>query len=359
MKKSFYIILTFIAFLISCEAETEESRTSNLPPSRGGNADIIIVMDSLHWSGPLGAEVRKIFREPIPGLPQDEPHFFINQINPFQINDVFRSVKNLVYVATMNNQRIQGRKLKSEFTKESVERIAHNPDVFMLLKQNVFAKDQEVLHLFGNNEQELIENIQKNKEKIRDIFHKKELERISRSIFSRQAKNITNVLERDHQFSIKFPLVYELVYNKENFIWVREFGSDIDKNIFISYQDYTSEEIFKDENILKLRNLEVKKLGEDTDNVVYMDTETLIPMETQEITFNGKYAVESRGLWKLSNNTMGGPFLSYIFVDETLKRLYYIEGYVYSPGKDKRNSIKEIETILRTFKTTDQLQARN
>jgi hypothetical protein len=87
-----------------------------------------------------------------------------------------------------------------------------------------------------------------------------------------------------------------------------------------------------------------------------MTTETLIPIETEQVNFGNKYAVETRGLWKLTNNTMGGPFLSYIFVDEELNRLYYIEGYVYSPGKDKRNSMKEIEAILTTFKTQSELQ---
>lgn len=359
MKINLYIFIAFLSLLFGCEPETEESRTSNLPPSSGSNADIIVVMDSVHWAGPLGDEIRKTFKEPIPGLPQDEPHFFINQVNPFQLNHVLRSVKNLVYVATMDNQRSAGRKLKSEFTKESIDRIAENPDVFMLPKQNVFAKDQVVLHLFGNNEEELINNISENRKKIRDLFHEKEIERISRSIFTREVKGITKTLQNDHQFSLRIPNGYELVYNKENFIWIRFFDRDVDKNIFVSYQDYTSEDIFKDENILKLRDIEVRKLGEDQDDVVYMKTETLIPIETEQLTFNGHYAIETRGLWKLSNNTMGGPFLSYVFVDEELQRLYYIEGYVYSPGKDKRNYMKEIEAILKTFKTQSQLQARN
>lgn len=359
MKYPVYILFAILTFLASCEAETEESRTSNLPPSTGSNADIIVVIDSAHWAGPLGEEIRRTFKEPIPGLPQDEPHFFINQVNPFQMNNVLRTVKNLVYVATLDNQSSAGRKLKSEFTKESIERISQDSSLFMLTKQNVFAKDQEVLHLFGNNEEELIKNISKNRDKIREGFQKKEIERVSRNIFAKEVKGITNALIKDHGFSMRIPMGYDLVYNKDNFVWIRFFDADVDKNIFVSYQDYTSEEVFKDENILKLRDMEVRKLGEDTDDVVYMKTETLVPIETEPFTFNGKYAIETRGLWKLSNNTMGGPFLSYIFVDEELQRLYYIEGYVYSPGKDKRNHMKEIEAILKSFKTQSQLQAKN
>ena len=77
---------------------------------------------------------------------------------------------------------------------------------------------------------------------------------------------------------------------------------------------------------------------------------------TRKISFNKKYAVEARGLWKLSDETRGGPFLSYIFVDEELNRLYYLEGYVDSPGRNKRDFIRELEVILSTFKTESELQ---
>lgn len=357
MKYSIYILFAFFASLLfSCEAETDESRLSNLPTARGGNGDIIVVMDSAHWAGEIGAEIRETFRAPIPGLPQDEPHFFLNYVNPYQMNDVLRNVKNLIYVATMDNQSSAGRRLKSEFTRESIEKIAQDPNLFMLPKKNVFAKDQEVLHLFGNNSEELVKNIQNNREKLREHFHKAELSRIKKSLFANEMKTINNMLQQEHQFSLRIPANYDLVFNKNNFVWIRQLDTDVDKNIFISYQDYATDEIFKDENILKLRNLEIKKLGTDTDDVVYMTTETLIPIETEQISFGNKYAVETRGLWKLTNNTMGGPFLSYIFVDEELNRLYYIEGYVYSPGKDKRNSMKELEAILTTFKTQSELQ---
>ena len=357
MKYSIYILIAiFASLLYSCEAETNESRLSNLPPARGGNGDIIVVMDSAHWAGKLGAEIRETFRAPIPGLPQDEPYFFINYVNPFQMNDVLRNVKNLVYVATMDNQSAAGRRLKSEFTRESIEKIAQDTSIFMLAKKNVFARDQIVLHLFGNTAEELINNIQNNREKLREHFHKAELNRIKRNLFANEIKSYNNIFQKEHQFSLRIPANYDLVFNKENFVWIRQMDTDVDKNIFISYQDYASDEIFKDENILKLRNIEVKKLGTDTDDVVYMTTETLIPIETEQINFGNKYAVETRGLWKLTNNTMGGPFLSYIFVDEELNRLYYIEGYVYSPGKDKRSYMKELEAILTTFRTQSELQ---
>ena len=62
-----------------------------------------------------------------------------------------------------------------------------------------------------------------------------------------------------------------------------------------------------------------------------------------------------RGLWKTNNLTMGGPFLSYTFVDEGTGMLYYIEGFTYSPSKKQREIMRELEVILHTFKTSKEL----
>jgi hypothetical protein len=62
------------------------------------------------------------------------------------------------------------------------------------------------------------------------------------------------------------------------------------------------------------------------------------------------------GLWRTNNKTMGGPFLSYTMVDESSERIYYVEGFVYSPGEDQRETMRELEMILSTFETEKENQ---
>ncbi len=75
-----------------------------------------------------------------------------------------------------------------------------------------------------------------------------------------------------------------------------------------------------------------------------------------ETTLEGKYARKIKGLWKTNNLAMGGPFVGLSFVDESLNRIYYIEGFLYSPGKRQRELIRELETILKTFRTKAELE---
>ncbi len=60
--------------------------------------------------------------------------------------------------------------------------------------------------------------------------------------------------------------------------------------------------------------------------------------------------MEVRGLWRTNNYSMGGPFLGYAIVDEVQGNLYYIEGFTYAPGKNKREIMRELEAVLWSFK---------
>ena len=77
---------------------------------------------------------------------------------------------------------------------------------------------------------------------------------------------------------------------------------------------------------------------------------------TKQVNFNGHFAMEIRGLWRTNNVTMGGPFVGYAIADEPQGLMYYIEGFAYAPGKGKREFMRELETILWTFKTSADLK---
>jgi hypothetical protein len=309
----------------------------------------------------VGDALRDIFLEPIPGLPQEEAYFNPRFVRPQDLNSVLKLVKNLVYVATLDDKTPGGQILLRNFTKNSIERIKKDPSLFMFSKSDQFARGQEVLHLFGNNDQELVENLYENEEKLREHFLKLERKRLRSSLFkTRERKKLENVIRKKHDFHIRIPYEYELAKQQDNFVWLRHYDQVVDKNIYIFYKNYESEDVFQAEEIVDLRNEIGQTYLKDVEKPdIYMTTEERFLPETQEVNFNGKYAIQSRSLWKLSDLSRGGPFLSYIFVDEELNRLYYIEGYIDSPGVDKRDNIIELNALLHTFLTKNEYSAKN
>ena len=53
-----------------------------------------------------------------------------------------------------------------------------------------------------------------------------------------------------------------------------------------------------------------------------------------------------RGLWKVQNDFMGGPFVSLTVLDPSKKRVVTVEGNVYAPKNNKRNYIRQLEAMI-------------
>jgi hypothetical protein len=67
------------------------------------------------------------------------------------------------------------------------------------------------------------------------------------------------------------------------------------------------------------------------------------------VVFNGGFASELRGLWRIEGDYMGGPFYSLTAYDERSGELVTVEGYAYAPFFDKREYMREVEAIVRSL----------
>ena len=80
------------------------------------------------------------------------------------------------------------------------------------------------------------------------------------------------------------------------------------------------------------------------------DKEFITPVSKALPKFPAGYAVETRGLWNVVGDFMAGPFVSYSIVDPTSSKIITAEGWVYYPNKDKRDLLRQQESILYTLK---------
>lgn len=353
MKKLFWLI-TISCTILSCGNEK-----GGKPNAAGLPGDMFLVMDSTQWKGPLGDVLDSVFNASMPGLPRDEGIFHMKWVDPRKLNFVLKQRRNLIFAVTLDKHGEGAEIVKKLFTKESLEKIRQEPEKYNITTKDVFAKGQEVMFLFGNRETDLIKQIRDNRQKLVEYFELSERERLNQSLFrAGQLKGIPGILAKDFSCEMKVPFGYQLVDNNKEFLWVRQINPRDDKDVFIARKKYSSEKQYSKDSILQMRAAFCKKyLYEDPDKPYsYLVTETEnAPVETKQINFNGKLAVEMRGLWKTNNLTMGGPFLSYTFVDEGTGMLYYIEGFTYSPSKKQREIMRELEVILRTFRTSKEM----
>ncbi|NOT74716.1 MAG: DUF4837 family protein [Cyclobacteriaceae bacterium] len=356
MRFFFFVIGVFL--LASC-SQSEKNR--NVPNATGLPGDVFLVMDSLQWRGPLGRTIDSIFNEEMPGLPRKESIFKLRWINPRKLNFVLKQSRNIVFAVSLDQNTEGAQIVKKIFTLESIEKIKTSTTEFVNTDDDVFAKGQQVMYLYGNTSENLIRNIKANGSKLTDFFDIKERERMTKSLFKAgQVKGVSEFLIKDMKCDLKIPFGYKLVEKKSDFIWLRQINPKDDKNLFIARKAYSSQSDFSKENLIKFRDAICRQyLFEDPAQPdTYLLTETdipFIPVVADTITFNKHFAVKLSGIWRSNTMAMGGPFTGIAVVDEGTQQFYYVEGFTFSPGKDQREIIRELETIVYTFRTSTEL----
>jgi len=348
------ILIFFISGLIACGEQSVNNRLLTKASSKVG--ELILVMDSIQWKGPLGTALRKTLMSETPGLPRPEPLFIVRYIEPTLFNSVLNKARNIIFVATLDSQTKGGQIVRNYMTKNYIQT---HPDKFAISQKDVYAKGQNILYLFSSNKDILTQRIYKNKAMIRDFFDQKEKQYLLSELYAaKEKKGINNDMLNKHGFRIRVPNGFRIEEDRGTFFWVRSVGK-IDKNIFISYQPYHSEEVFKKQNLIALRDsithIHIFEDPADPDSYIVSDTIN-VRTEYRKITFDNKYGVELKGIWRSNTFGIGGPYVSVSFVDKSTNRLYYIEGFVISPGVNKRDTMRELETIIDTFRTREELK---
>ena len=69
-----------------------------------------------------------------------------------------------------------------------------------------------------------------------------------------------------------------------------------------------------------------------------------------KIKLDGRPAYETKGTWELKNDFMSGPFINYAIIDKEHNRVLVLEGFSYSPSKEKRDLMHELESIIKSVK---------
>ena len=81
----------------------------------------------------------------------------------------------------------------------------------------------------------------------------------------------------------------------------------------------------------------------------YMTTEHQYSPHVSTHNHDNMPILKVKGLWKMSNAFMGALLL--VFINDTANnRVLALEGFLFSPGKDKRNRMKELEWLISDFK---------
>lgn len=329
MKKKFVYLFLFVTGILSLNSCSEDSKNpKGKHPSSGGPNEMLIITQNLgQWEGEIGDSIRAAFGQDMPVLSIPEPEFNLVNINIKSLEKKMFKTHHNLFIIDINKKF---------------------PKAYTETKKDLWATPQMVVKINAPSIEAFIGEFEKNKKTNLELFRENERIRIIKSYASRFKNiNVVRDLREKYNLEMNIPKGYQIAVLENNFAWIRKETTTNSMNILIYTVPYSDTNVFNPNKIKQSRNLLTKvKIPGPTDESFQKISDEYIPVQSRRINFNGYYATELRGLWDLENDFMGGPFLSYTFVDESQNRLITIDGFMYAPKQKKAVMLRELEAIL-------------
>lgn len=324
MKNFLFLGVFLSTLLFSCNgSENENERV--LATSSGNINNVSVVVENDLWEGAVGEALRNNLAAPVDGLPQEEPLFSLNQMPPQAFTGFVR--KNRLFVKIENNK----------------------PANFQVFK-NSFASPQRGVLIAGQNQEEIVEQIRENSDRIIQAFKATEIKEKQRRI--QKSLKDDKKLQEEMGVSLKFPTAYRYAVEEDDFFWIRK---DIPRGMMeIMIYEVPLHVIEGDTNvianIIRMRDSIGQEHIPGPVEGSYMITEEAYAPYLFHSEIDGKFAYETKGTWEVKNAFMAGPFINYAVRDTANNRYVILEGFAFSPATAKRDNMFELEAILRSAK---------
>lgn len=323
-----FIMLLMVAVLQSCQND-QPGLTRNVTGRAG---ELIVVMSDDSWNSNPGSRIRQSLAQEHPALPQDEPIFDLVRVPAESFKSMLRTTRNILQA-----------------------RVSPNLDEFgVVFQENLWATPQAVVTIQAKDEQEFEKLFNEYEGRIINYFLKAERDRLTMNYDRYFERSVFNVLNDKFGITMKAAPGFQIAEDRDDFLWMRYETPEIAQGIIVYTFPYVSDSAFTVNYQIKMRDSILRANVPGPTEGSYMATETRIDQVYNVRPHNGNYATEMRGLWRLMNDFMGGPYLSLAELDLENQRVIVAFGYVYAPGKDKRNFLRQMEAMIYSMKLNNQ-----
>lgn len=327
------LLLSACIFTACDDSQTKEKRhrkkaTLLTPASSGNPYEVMVVADDSVWTGYAGRAIQTILDKPLRGLPQDEPQFHKSHVEEAHYDRITNLFRNIFRI-----------NISKEYTVAK-----------MKVEKDVHSTPQIIITVNAPNQFEASIYITEHTKEIEGLFTSEEINRTANDLYFKHNIKFAKAVKEMFDCELYIPVDIKKMKKGENFIWASNDGISSIQNVCIYSLPYVSEKMLTKRPYIALRDTVMKHNIPGEKPGMWMQTNPEF-VWTKDITVNGQYAMEARGLWEMRNDAMGGPFVSHSRIDTKNNRVIVVEGFVYAPEKMKRSMIRRLEAALYTLET--------
>ena len=325
----FVAIILMVSMMTAC---AENRNRSGKDRSSGGTAEILVVVQNDdQWNGRIGDSLRHFFCDYQYGLPQPESRNDLKHIKEAGFSDLFTKNKCIFQV---------------EINPSLEKAVAETAE-------NLWAAPQRYVKISAPDMTSWVELFEKQKEVYQQWYDEVERERILNVFRSTKDEAIEKAIANKFGFTLTVPQGFFIAKDEPDFMWLRKELERSSACIVIYQTPYLDTLQFEANSLVAMRDMmysaipgAVRSAAASVASGVRSRRENPVPpLVTTVKDYPAGYTKEMRGMWRVINDFMGGPFVSYTFADSRTGKLVTVEGYYYEPNQKKRNMMLQLESI--------------
>ena len=323
-----YLALAFMTVMTLASCSEEKRKKALLPNISGKAGEVIIVTDKGIWEGNVGNVLRDSLAADCPYLPQREPLYTLVDVAPSGFTSMFQVHRNIIIL--------------------NISGTVTEPGV--IFRKDQWAAPQCVIYVNAPDSETAVELIKENSQKIIVTLEQAERDRLIANAKKYEELSLAPVVTQMIGGSPHFPSGYQLKKRTDDFIWITYDTQFTQQSILIfKYPVEEGKDMMSRENLLASINEVLKNNVPGMFENTYMTIAPAIDPSVKYMKYKGLEFAEIRGLWEVHNDYMGGPFAAHAFYSKDGKDIIVLEAFVFAPKYDKRQYLRQVESVLYSF----------
>jgi hypothetical protein len=361
MGRGLTVLLLAVFFLWGCNGDYRKQ-------SIGSFGELVVVMDSTMQNSATADAIRNTFGQHIRTVPNAEPMFDLT-FTDFNTEEKLEQIKRKrnILIATPIDAESNVATWVRSMLADDVETAVRNGENFAFPLGDQWYKNQWAMILTSTSDSALAEKIRQSGSSLVSNLKELELERWKYEVYDKGEQiAIEDSLWDMHGWKIRVQHDYQLnidtTFNdgQQGFVSMRRFLPKNDRWIWVWWDnDFPNYGKVDTTWINNMRDSLMQKYIRGSRDSSYVTTDYRRPFRSKTLEIDGHYTVETRGLWRMTNDAMAGPYVNYTIYDEEQQRLFMIEFGQFAPRYNKRRFVRQFEAMARTFRSDSTWNERN
>lgn len=328
MKRIALLMTAALMLLTSCHSRQNEAILKK--SSSGKTCEVLLAADNNVYIGDNKTLIDSILREPQPGLPQPEPRFDVVNVpvSSLRKTQMFQMHRNII-LCDVNPD---------------------NPDK-VYISHDRWATPQTMVDIAASSDSALQSLLRRYERQIKEEIYRDEHQRIINAFHNIRNVELMQRVEKKFGFKMTFSEDFRWAAEDGDFAWIRKETKDFSLGVLIHTMPYRNEEQFLAEKIDNRLDTLMRRNVPGPAEGSYMGTERRVEIEHRRAEYPGsEYCVETRGLWRVFGDFMGGPFVNYTVLSPDRTQIVEVTGFVYCPRFEKRDYLMQVEGICNSIR---------